>query len=307
MAATAGTDQATLRTSESPKLRPIARLRDLWAYREILVNLIRKELKVKYTQSVLGAAWSMLNPILYLAVFTFVFTVVLPGRLPAFPVYLLSGLIAWNFFSTSLALSARSVVDNQSLVKKVYFPKEILPLAAVGTSLVDFILQTVVLVAFMAIFRYHFLGVNTLLFLLALPALMIVTVAVSMWVAAMNVTYRDTQHLLNLVLLAWFWLTPIVYQSALLQDKLSRHRFLGVNLFHLYFLNPMGDVVLGFQRALYRSTTPLMDGKPSPVLAAMSVGQLALLLTGVIVGGSILLYLCWRLFFHRSGDFAEEL
>ncbi|HEY7282131.1 MAG TPA: hypothetical protein VID47_11105, partial [Actinomycetota bacterium] len=109
-----------VRTSENPKLHPIRRLRELWTYREILVNLTRKEVKVKYTSSVLGTAWSMLNPLMYLLVFTFVFEVVLKSGIPNFPIYLLSGLLAWNLFSGSLTLSARSVVDNANLVKKVY-------------------------------------------------------------------------------------------------------------------------------------------------------------------------------------------
>ncbi len=298
-------ERTIVRTSESPRLRPVERVRDLWAYREILANLIRKDLKVKYTQSILGAAWSMLNPVLYLAVFTFVFQVVLPRGIPAFPVYLLSGLIAWNFFSGSLALSARSVVDNQSLVKKVYFPKEILPLAAVGTAFVDLILQWVVLIVFMLLFGYHFWGLNILLLLLAIPALVLVTVAISMWVAAMNVTYRDTQHLLNIVLLAWFWLTPVVYPSWLLQSKLARHQFAGVNLFHLYLLNPMADIMFGLQRALYAVVQP--KGSQTPILVTTGVGDLALLLLAVCAVSAALLYFCWRVFFHRSGDFAEEL
>src|SRR6476661_10266844 len=109
-----------VRTSENPKFHPIRRLRHLWSYREILVNLTRKEVKVKYTSSVLGTAWSMLNPLMYLLVFTFVFEVVLKSGIPNFPIYLLSGLLAWNLFSGSLTLSARSVVENANLVKKVY-------------------------------------------------------------------------------------------------------------------------------------------------------------------------------------------
>jgi len=307
MAATAETGQATVRTSESPRLRPLSRLRDVYGYREILANLVRKELKVKYTKSVLGAAWSMLNPILYLAVFSFVFAFVLKPNIPHFPVYLLSGLVAWNLFAGSLGLAVRSVVDNTSLVKKVYFPKEILPLSSVGTSLVDFALQTLVLVVFMVAFGYLFLGVNTLLFFLSLIALVIFSSALSMWVSAMNVPYRDTQHLLNLVLLAWFWLTPIVYPSSLLQQKLSSVRIFGVSLFHVYLLNPLAAVVFGFQRAFYAQVNPPIDGKPVPVLIDLSVGRLALLLAGVIAGSTVLLLLCWRTFFRMSGDFAEEL
>src|SRR3990170_8081789 len=109
MAATAETGQATVRTSESPRLRPLSRLRDVYGYREILANLVRKELKVKYTKSVLGAVWSMLNPILYLAVFSFVFAFVLKPNIPHFPVYLLSGLVAWNLFAGPLGLAVPSL------------------------------------------------------------------------------------------------------------------------------------------------------------------------------------------------------
>src|SRR5436309_2879061 len=136
----ATTDLVEVRTSESVRPKGFRRLKELYAYREILMNLIRKEVKVKYTSSVLGAAWSMLNPLLYLAVFTLVFQFVLETDIHPFAVYLLSGLLAWNLFSGSLSLGVRSVVDNSSLVKKVYMPREVLPLASVGASLVDFVL-----------------------------------------------------------------------------------------------------------------------------------------------------------------------
>src|SRR2546430_1748663 len=139
--ALAAISTVSVQTSEPPRLRPVARVRELARDREILGNLVRKEVKVKYKSSVLGAAWSMLNPILYLAVFSLVFTVVLRNDVPSFPVYLLSGLLAWNLFSSSLSLSVRSVVDNSMLVTKVYFPREILPLASIGTALYDFLLQ----------------------------------------------------------------------------------------------------------------------------------------------------------------------
>ncbi|MCJ7832281.1 MAG: ABC transporter permease [Actinobacteria bacterium] len=300
-------DRAIVRTSESPRLRPVARVGDIWAFREILVNLVRKELKVKYTKSVLGAAWSMLNPLFYLAVFSFVMHVI--GRpVPDFPIYLLSGVIAWSFFSGSLTLATRSIIDNTSLVKKVYFPREILPLAAVGTSLVDFVLQYLVLIAFMLVTGYHFLGWNTLLFIPATVTMLIVTMAISFWVAAVNVTYRDVQHLLNLLLLAWFWLTPIVYPAALLQEKSNTVSIGGVSGFWFYLINPMGSGVMGFQRALYAVVAPIgADGQPQQVLADLTLGQLWLILTVVGVAGLGLLWFCWRTFFRLSGDFAEEL
>ncbi|MEX0991075.1 MAG: ABC transporter permease [Actinomycetota bacterium] len=304
MATTARTDRTTVRTSESPRLRPLARARDVWAYREILTNLVRKDLKVKYTQSILGVAWSMLNPILYLAIFSFVFTFVLKSDIPAFPVYLLSGIIAWTMFSGSLTLAVKSVVDNTSLVKKVYFPKEILPLSSVGTSFVDFILQTIVLLIVMIAFAYPFLGLNVLLFPLALVALITFTVAISLFVAALNVRYRDTQHLLANALLVWFWFTPLVYPAGFLQKTLSDVG--GINLFPVYMvLNPLADIVFGFQRAFYAEVQP--PGAPNPILIDMSIGGLALLQVGVIVGSLLLLWFTWRVFFNRSADFAEEL
>src|SRR3989442_15475311 len=188
-------------TSEDVRPRAWRRIKELYAHREILMNLIRKEIKVKYTSSVLGAAWSMLNPLLFLAVFTLVFGVVLGNKAPEFPIYLLSGILAWNLLSTSLSLSARSVVDNANLVKKVYLPREILPLASVGASVFDFFLQAIVLGLFMAIQQYAVGGLNLLLLPLSMVALLLFTSALSLWVGALNVRYRDTQHLLNIALL----------------------------------------------------------------------------------------------------------
>jgi ABC-2 type transport system permease protein len=304
---TAVATDVTVRTSEPPRLRILPRLRELWASRQILGNLVRKEVKVKYKSSVLGLAWSMLNPILYLAVFSLVFTIVLRNRLPHFPVYLLSGLLAFNFFSSSLSLGARSVVDNGNLVTKVYFPREILPLATMGAAAVDFLTQGLVLALFMVISRYGVFGMNLLLLPLAMVALVLFSAAAAMFVSALNVRYRDTQHLLGVLMLTWFWVTPVVYPSALVWQTLGRHE--GFKL--LYLANPVADVVMGFQRALYGVVTPVVheSGKTiaSPALAPVSVEWLALLLAAVSVGSILLLGLSWRTFFHRSGDFAEEL
>jgi ABC-2 type transport system permease protein len=296
-----------IRSSE--ELRPSAwkRLKELVAYREILMNLIRKEVKVKYTSSKLGAIWSMLNPLLYLAVFSLVFGLILKSKAPDFAVYLLSGLLAWNLYSTALGLSARSVVDNANLVKKVYLPREVLPLASVGAALVDFFLQILILLIFMAATSHFVLGTNLLLLPLAFVALLIFTCALALWVGALNVRYRDTQHLLSLALLAWFWFTPIVYASAFLQDRLQAH---GQWLWVLYLVvNPIADIVIGFQRAIYGDVCPrtVVQTTGECQLVHASVGLEALVITGVAVGSVCLLYLFWRHFFKLSGDFAEEL
>jgi len=307
LTAAVSSPEVSVRTSEPPRLRPLPRLRELLAARELLANLVRKEVKVKYKSSVLGAAWSMLNPILILAVFSLVFTIVLKNPTPHFPVYLLSGLLAWNLFATSLSLGARSVVDNANLVTKVYFPRELLPLASVGTAVVDFALQGIVLLVFIALSRSFVAGWNLLLLPLAMFCLLAFTAALNMWVSALNVRYRDTQHLINLALLTWFWLTPVVYSSALVFNRLNHHPIFKL----LYLANPLADIVMGFQRALYGNVSPVgkVNGVPQhvAVLAPVSVGWLALLLVALAAGCIVLFLLAWRTFFHLSGDFAEEL
>ncbi len=276
------------------------RLRELWAYREILLNLVRKELKVKYTASVLGAMWSILNPIVFLAVFSFV-TKVLQNRIPDFPVFLLSGLLAWNLFSAALLQGSRSVIDNANLVKKVAFPREILPLSSIGVALVDFALQSVVLLLFILVSGHGLGPVALVLYPLSILTVLVFTVALVFWVAALNVRYRDVGHLLNLGLLVWFWMTPIVYQAGLVQSYFTDRGTPG--LWNVYLLNPLTPIVLGFQRALYGN--PVQDGQQ--VLPDVSVAWNAGVLGIVLVVSAVLLFFTWRLFFRMSGDFAEEL
>jgi ABC-2 type transport system permease protein len=268
------------------------------AYREILLNLVRKELKVKYTASVLGAVWSLLNPVVFLAVFSFVVKV-LDNRIDDFPVFLLSGLLVWNFLAAALQSGARAVIDNANLVKKVAFPREILPLASIGVALFDLVLQSAVLWLFILVSGHGFRLTELWLYPLALVTLLTFTTAVTMWVAALNVRYRDVGHLLNIGLLVWFWLTPIVYQAALVQRYLADGSAAGVDAWTLYLLNPMATIVLGVQRALYGGAAGVLPAEP----VAWHAGTLGLLLA-VSLG---LLLLAWRSFFHRSGDFAEEL
>jgi ABC-2 type transport system permease protein len=278
------------------------RLRELWGYREILANLVRKELKVKYTASFLGAIWSLLNPIVFLAVFSFV-AVVLNNRVPGFPVFLLSGLLAWNLFSASLQSGSSTVIDNANLVKKVAFPREILPLASVGVALVDFVLQTGVLLLFVFLSGRGLDVDGLVLYPLAFATLLVFTTAVTLWSSALNVRYRDVGHLLNIGLLVWFWITPIVYQAALVQQAIGDRAIAGVSLWHLYLANPLTPIVLGFQRALYGA--PNQGGMQ--VLPDVSVAWQAGVLAIVLVASIALLILAWRSFFRRSGDFAEEL
>lgn len=278
------------------------RFADIWLYRELLVGLVRKELKVKYKNSALGFFWSMLNPALYLVVFYVVFQLVLKNGIPFFAIYLLSGLLVWNLFSTSLAAATGAVVGNAAIVKKVSFPREILALAAVGASLVHFFLQTCVLLLALLGFRYGPSPTYLLLVPVALLALLLLASALGVFLAAVNVYARDTQHLLELVLLAWFWMTPIVYQYRLVADRLGENAW-------LYRLNPVTPIVLTFQRAVYNRTEPVMgNGQPLPILPA-DAGPMWYLAQLLVVTGvsAVLLTLALRLFGRLEGNFAEEL
>jgi ABC-2 type transport system permease protein len=292
--------ETTLRSSESPHLRVRERLRVLVAHREIIANLTRKELKVKYAASVLGAVWSLLNPLVYLVVFTFVVKV-LGNDLPNYPVYLLSGLLIWNLFAASVSSGTRAVLDNANLVKKIAFPREILPLSSIGVALVDFVLQMGVFIVYILVSilvsDYALRLPDLALLPLAVIAAVAFATALTLLLSAMNVRYRDVGHLLGIAMLVWFWVTPIVYSSGLVQDELADR-----GLFELlYWLNPLTPVVEGMHRALYDPT-----GAPG-VLYDVSLGWLALVLVAVLVASLVLLRLTWRYFFSRSGDFAEEL
>jgi ABC-2 type transport system permease protein len=280
------------------------RLRELLAHREVLVNLIRKELKVKYTASVLGAVWSLLNPIVFLAVFSFV-AEVLGNSMPAFPVFLLSGLLPWNFLANALQGGSRSVIDNANLVKKMAFPREILPLSSIGVALFDFALQSVVFLVYIGVSGHGFQLPELWLYPLAIAVLIVFVTALTFWVAALNVRYRDVGHLLSLALLVWFWATPIVYQGWLVQQKLEGFLILGADAWFLYLLNPVAVIVLGFQRALYGGVVP--EPGEDPVLPLISLPAQTWMLLALLGVSFLFLFLAWRSFFHRSGDFAEEL
>ncbi len=238
---------------------PIERARRVWEYRELLGNLVRSELKGRYQDSLLGFLWTLLNPLLYLAVFTLVFTGFLRNTVPLYGLYLLCGLLAWNLFALGLASATTSIVANGSLVQKVWFPREILPLAAIGAAFVNFLFQLVVLVVGLIVFRRSPDWGWLWLSIPAVANVVLLLVAFGILLSALNVYFRDVQHFLELGLLAWFWVTPIVYQYDFVADRLASTR-LGERAI---FLNPMVSVVATLQRAIYNPTHEIgTDAEP---------------------------------------------
>lgn len=289
--------------STRPGLR--RRLANLWRYRELLVGLVRTELKVKYKNSVLGFMWSMVNPLLYLVVFYIAFQIILGSGIPMFSIFLLSGLLVWNLFSVGLGAATGSVVGGGGLVKKVAFPREILPLASVGAALVHFFLQGLVLAVVLIIVRYDIGWSYLPLLPAALLVLLVLTAGLGILLAAMNVYLRDTAHFLELALLAWFWMTPIVYPYLLVADKDHWAT-------HIFKLNPITWIVLIFQRAIYNKTDPgtLRNGvqEVARILPPdASFGWYAWHL-GAVAALAAVTFLGALAFFGRvEGNFAEEL
>jgi ABC-2 type transport system permease protein len=279
----------------SKRPNPLQRLADVWRYRELLRNLVRKELKVKYKNSVLGFVWTLLNPALYLVVFTLVFQVLLPNGIDDFAIFFLSGLLAWNLFSTALGGATGSIVGNAALVQKVWFPREILPLAAIGASLMHFAFQASVLLAALVIFGRAPDWELLPLIPVAMVVLLLVAAAIGVFLSAANVYLRDVQHLLELALVAWFWMSAIVYPFKTISDELAEHDLPSF----LAFFNPMITVIITFQKAIYNPTD---DAVPT-LGAGWYLRNLAL------TGGAafLLLLLALYVFGRLEDNFSEEI
>ncbi len=272
--------------------------REVYDYRELLTNLVRKELKVKYKDSILGFLWSLLRPMFLLAVYYIAIGKFLGTNFELFPIFLFSGLVAWSLFTDVLGGCTGTVVGNGGLIKKVYFPRELLPLSVMGAALVNFAMQMVVLVAAVLLFNGTLHGQQPLLLPLAFVALVLFSMACGVALAAANVYFRDIEHLIEIVLLLWFWLTPIVYGVG---GVLNRMGASGLHwLAALYLANPMANVVIGFQLATYGSYN---DGTTQQTFQ----GHIALRLLVLIAASSVLLWLAQRYFARAQGNFAQEL
>ncbi|MBI3970054.1 MAG: ABC transporter permease [Chloroflexi bacterium] len=259
-------------------------LRELWAYRDLLLNLVRRDLSVRYKRSALGFLWSFLNPLLMMLVFTIVFMVVKPQSVRSYPLFVLAGLLPWNYMAGSLSGAVRSITSNANLIDKVYFPREVLPLSVVLANLVNFLLSLAVFLPIAAL-----LGADLSVWTLALPLIVVVQLllvaGLALLLSALNVAYRDTELVLDVALTAWFFLTPIFYELELLPN-----RVLGIDVWRfVYTLNPMATLVTDYRYiTLYHY----------PVIkhTLVSLAQAVLLL---VVG--------WAYFRRKAPSFAEEV
>ena len=243
-------------------------LPELWRYRELLYFLIWRDVKVRYKQTLLGAAWAILKPLFGMVIFAVIF-----GRLANVPTdgvpgpaFYFTGLLPWLLFQDGVSKASNSLVAGRSMVTKVYFPRIVMPLASVLGGLVDFVLGAVVLVGIMIFYRVvPTSAVWTLPLFLLLTSL--TAVGVGLWLSALNVTYRDVAYVTPFLLQAWMYASPVAYSATLIPEGTGRL---------IYGLNPMAGVIQGFRWAV------LGVGQPDPAMLGVSLAVAGLvLLTGV--------------------------
>jgi len=222
--------------------------KELWRYRELIFFLTWRDIKVRYKQAVLGISWAVLQPLLTTLIFTVIFGILLktPSQDLPYPLFSMSALLPWQLFSTALQRSSVSLVGNANLLTKIYFPRLAIPLSSVFAALVDFAVSFVVLLLVMAYYQYW--PGWTILWLIPIVLLALLTaLAVGLWLSALNVQYRDIQHMVPFLIQVWMYASPIVYPIETIPEGVWRS---------LYGLNPMVGVIQGFRWALLGGTPP---------------------------------------------------
>lgn len=245
-------------------------LTELYRYRELVYNLVSRDLKVRYKNSVVGVFWSLLNPLVMSAIFTFVFTVLMPSGLPHYALYVLIGLLAWNWTVGAVVGGAQSIVVHGHLVKKVYFPTEVLPIATVISNSINFLLALIPVLVLMLGFGVV-PGPQLILLPVAVLTQLIFLTGLALAASALNVPFRDTAAVLDVLMLGWFFLTPVFYRVEDLAGEWSRL---------MYIVNPLASIIANYRVILY------YNAWPDPLFMLRTLAQaLVVLAAGYLVFG----------------------
>lgn len=241
---------------------------DLWNYRELLYFLTWRDIKVRYKQTILGAAWAILQPFMSMVVFSLFFggLAKIPSDGVPYPIFNFAALVPWYFFANGLMMSSNSLVGSADLIKKIYFPRLIIPIATVVAGVVDFILAFTILVLMMLIFGIvPTVNIVWLPFFLALA--FITALGVGLWLSAMNVQFRDVRYTVPFLTQLWLFVSPITYPSSMIENNLLRA---------IYGINPLAGVVEGFRWALLDT-----NSKPGPEILVSTTVAILLLVSGL--------------------------
>lgn len=254
-------------------------IKELYNYREMLSNLVKKDLKVRYKGSVLGFLWTFLNPLLQLVVYTIVFSTIMKVDIDKFYIYLFIGLIPWLFFATCIQAGSVSILMNKDLIKKIYFPRIILPISTVNSTFMNMFYSMIVVLLTILVS-----GIGFSKYILLLPVAMIMqyilVLGMTFMFSALNVYFRDLEYILNIIVMIWFYLTPIVYKIEMIPEK---YRF-------WFYLNPMTGIINFYRNILYYKRMPSFNA-----------------FGGILIYGIIMIVIGYFVFEKLQKNFAEEL
>lgn len=252
---------------------------ELYIYREMFKNLVFKELRARYKGSVLGFLWTFVNPLMMLVVYSIVFSFVMRANIEHYSMFLFVGLLPWNYLQTSVMMGNSSIVGNANLVKKIYFPRSILPLAVVASNLINYILSLFILIPALLIFNIKLTAALVVFPIVLLVQTLLVT-ALTLLVAAANVYFRDLEHISGVLLMAWFFLTPVLFPSSIVPDEVKPY----------FALNIMAPVIEAYRSIFFYGQFPDFA----------VLGRIAVLF-------ACILFVSFILFNRMQKNFAEEL
>ena len=258
----------------------LGRIKEIYAYREMIVSLVRRDLKGRYKGSVLGFLWTFLNPLLQLAVYTMVFSTIMRAGIENYYLFLFVALIPWIFFSTALTGGAGCILAQQDMVKKIYFPREVLPVAYVTSQFVNMLLSFIVIICGLVVSGHGF----NIKAVLCLPVIMVVeymlALGFTMVMSALTVYIRDLEYILGILAMAWQFLTPVMYTVEQAPEKIH----------WIFSMNPMTYIIIAYRDILYYGKMPKLE----TLLSAAVLGVLML-----TVG--------WIVFYRLQRRFVDEL
>jgi ABC-2 type transport system permease protein len=298
----------------------LASIRDLVAHRQLMGQLTRREIKARYKDSALGLIWSLIRPLVQMLIYWLALGRFLGAErgIPSFAIFIFAGLTAWGLFSDIVTTGTASIVANSGLIKKVYLPREVFPLAAVGSALFNFAMQMVILFGFAAVRGQFPTGTRLLYGLYALVVCVVFATALALLFAAVNVYLRDVQYLVEICIMMFFWLSPIVYSVQMAVGQLEN---LPAWITRIYLANPMTIVVLAFQQAFWTAGDTEACNPIDAVCGAEAadpvyycaapvnsvVTDLVLRLSILAAGSVMLLWIAHRVFARLQANFAQEL
>ncbi len=252
------------------------RLKEIFDYREMIFSLVRKELRGRYKGSALGFLWTFINPLLQLLVYTLVFSIIMRSGYDQYYIFLFVALVPWMFFSSALTGGSSCILTSQDMVKKIYFPREVLPISYITSGFVNMFLTFLVVFAVLIVSGY---GINPVA-VLFMPIIMIIEYLLALGIAflssALSVYFRDLQYILSIIAMAWQFLTPVMYGQEMVEAQLESHPA----LLYIWNLNPTTPVINAFRDILYYKKIPEMD----TLISAVVLGLVVLIIGYVAFG-----------------------